>query len=374
MTWNALFRSFFQLKVNALFLIENKQIKGILYKNHFVEMFSNLEEGIQNFNLAENINSISNLDTLLSLFQEYSISINDKNVVGVIDASLDTLTHWERSEVIAAFDSTKYENPTVEASTVIPPESTLISQDVLIQYQLAVMALETFPMAILAIDTNGKSLFFNEEWLFFKKRFPQYLQTQVILKRAKELMIEYALHESINLSDIFTLHNTIPIDKCLYMKFIRSQGKTIGYLFWFARDKMETIDIQQPSIEESSLSLEQILTNKEKEILLSTLAKCNGDQRLAAQSLQITYKLFSNKYNKLFPSNTAQIAIPTKAERKAVDSDSDPSTDHYSEVKIEKKKTQRTKTNKVNIIPQEKADEKIEKPKTKRKKKEVLKE
>ena len=300
-SWNILLRSFYHIKTNVLFYLNDNLIQGYIYKNDLIERFSDIEQGGQSFSLQDHLHSIQTLDQLLVLFQENSISKDNKIIAGIIDNSMSIVHYWDRSDIIKAYkepEIKKEENETHTLNNEIPKDSLLISQEAMIQYQLATLALETFPMAILAIDTNGKNLFCNEEWLFFKKRHSQNLHTQVILKKAKDLMVDYALNEVIDFNSVFTLDNTI-YNKPLYMKFLRHLGKTVGYLFWFYRENLNSKSIENNN-ETNEISLAEHLLIKEKELLLLAFHKYDGDEKLAAKSLHITKKEFSLKYKSHF--------------------------------------------------------------------------
>ncbi len=305
-TWQILLRFFYQYISTALLYIEEGKIKGIILRQELVEKLSDLESGNINISLNNLVHKIKDLNELLSYYNKHHVKQDGDKVMPVINKNLKFVGFWKYAELIKSWENLPDIQPwdpkkLKKNDGISKTEKEEQREEIAFPNNLAsltILAMETLPMGILAIDTKGNKLFCNEDWLILKKKNPMQLKTDVILKKAKKLMVQYAFKKSIDFKIEFHLDDILP-NVGLSMKFIRNQNKTVGYLFW-ADHSLEIKFNKDRNRMYKKKSLDAILMEEEKKILNWAFREKSGDTMKAAKMLGISKKKFVQRYNKYY--------------------------------------------------------------------------
>ena len=236
--WVSLTRLFFKYGVETIICIQGKQILGIIEKSLVIEKSNQLEQDSRD-GLRSIVRKQTSIDSLLNTFYQYAVLHNQRKVLPVINSRGKFIQLWGYQELLAQLGYLSIDNKsTVEKSDLTQGENLEKDQTNKMSQQFLVeLVLETLPIRLLTLGLSGDILFYNTDWSELEKKYPDLLSTKVIFREAKKKMLHYALEgEQLASSEIdpdmtFPL-TVLPCKKVIQMKFIHSNDKVIGYLFW----------------------------------------------------------------------------------------------------------------------------------------------
>jgi len=184
---------------------------------------------------------------------------------------------------------------------------------------IATVALETLPIPMMALDTKGSLLFYNQEWKDIELQNPEF-NHQVIMNRARDIMAKLAFEGKLSKDSVIKLesksHNLMTEMKSL-QKYSQGKSQVFGYLFWIIPQSTERLNapIVQPHSQPKKIkpadhhlteiedyygkTLRDILLEKEKKVLLWAMKESDGNQTNAAMLAGIPRQTFAYRYNKL---------------------------------------------------------------------------
>ncbi len=284
--WISLLNIFFEYQTSLILKITEGKLHGVIYKDHIVTYSNTSNE--KPFQLENIVHNINNLEEIMQLYYEYAIIIDQKKCLPVVNNKLSFVGLWNYLNIIYAWD----ELPIIKTWGI--PKIRPNAETKNLKESLTTLVLETLPIQLLTLNTKGNILFCSEDWLSLQKKFPKELSTSMIFKQAKQYMIQYALHESINMDKAFKILS-LPPENELYMKFITFQGKAIGYLFWF-----QQVIGTKNKLNYDNQSLKSFLQEQEKNIIAWALKKHDNDHEIVAKSLKVSLKKFETRYKQLF--------------------------------------------------------------------------
>ena len=219
------------------------------------------------------------------------------------------------------------QNPNDPVKINITNSNASPEKDHLSDNSIATVALETLPIPMMALDTKGSLLFFNQEWKDIELQNPEF-NHQVIMNRARDIMAKLAFEGKLSKDSVIKLesksHNLITEMKSL-QKHSQGKSQVFGYLFWIIPPSSETLNapiIQPHSQPEKKKpadrhlaevedyygkTLRDILLEKEKKVLLWAMKESDGNQTNAAMLAGIPRQTFAYRYNKLIAKENLKI-------------------------------------------------------------------
>ncbi len=300
-TWQKLLQLFYQYKTDILLYTEDNKLKGFISHDDFTGNLSDLEN--INPELLFFVKKIYDADQILTYLENSGVSHEGKKVLPVINKKFNFFDLWNRVDIIKAWENIGVETRATSREEL--KENSGQNKKSLNQ-KLAMLAMETLPIGMLALDTSGKQLFYNEDWLALKKKYPRELTTKRIIQNAKNFMAEEVYKSKVNLCATFHLHTIIQGD-LVKMRLIRHKNSTIGYLFWYPEASVSELSVSTalPDSENKETdfyqgkSLKEILNEKEKQILIWAIEKAKGKIGDAAKILGVPRQTFSYRYDRL---------------------------------------------------------------------------
>ena len=299
-SWQKLLRIFYQYAAEVLLYIESGKLKGLVFRQDFSEDLSDLAS--INPSLDSFVTKIKDIDEALAHLERSQAEQEGKKVIPALNKDFDLIGLWSRLEIIQAWEdvpSVKKWQPQKEGGKPDQGGSKDIHHEeksqISLNQKLAMLAMEALPIGMLAMDTLGNQLFYNEDWLALKKKHPRILTTKRILQSAKEMMAREAHKTAMNLNATFVLNDIIR-DDVLKMRLIRDKNSTIGYLFWYPEALTKRVSKTSETYE--GKSLKKILADKEKQILAWAMDKAKGKISEAAKILGVPRQTFAYRYDK----------------------------------------------------------------------------
>jgi len=208
---------------------------------------------------------------------------------------------------------------------------------------LSIQALEALPIPMMAIDTKGKVLFFNQDWEIMQDKESK-LEAVSLMNYAKDEMAKLAFEGKLTIHSTLEFTSIYP-GKIIKMKSLlsdqtantdkkhESRPLATGYIFWVINDSINTKEDSELSVnvggqnkskgflendhakqvsaqnsttgedqkeEYSGRTLNDILANEEKKVLAWAMQKAGKNQSHAATILGIPRQTFAYRYKKYF--------------------------------------------------------------------------
>ncbi|MES0489235.1 MAG: helix-turn-helix domain-containing protein [Leptospirales bacterium] len=354
-----LLRTFFRYEVSLILLFnEKKSIEGAFFKSDIESLMSDLES----VQLAEAppLRELSDLESLLELFQQYGVLQDNIRVLPAVDFFFEVQGLLGRREIIDAWGELEEAEQLIEFEpsrkkpsfsepvdikkiiTKTPKPKIIISQagsepspqveKVFQGFQtsldanpnLSLLALEALPLPMLAVDLKGKTLFFNNDWDSFRVKYP-HLETLDLMDKAKDKMARMAFEGDLTIQSTLEFSDFVPRAILKMRSLLDERGSrptVIGYLFWIDRDQATSKLLANSSSPEetekpvssqvllsaqpehrtgySGKSLNDILADEEKKALSWAITEADGNQTSAAALLGLPRQTFAYRYKKYF--------------------------------------------------------------------------
>lgn len=379
--YQSLLRILYRYQSETLLVYETGLIQGLVSKHRLEEQLSDLSHAGSDFTLPA---TPAEMEDVLLAISKSTLIENNRKALPVIDNNGKFLGLWDQPQILrTAVDlsqshSVSSNNEKPESLKTIPQESSnqssqgFINSDIKIEVKetnneidlqmestnrppgksrgdenkktinendfssaeyISIKTLESLPIPMLAVDTKGAALFYNQDWVELQKQNREILGIKKIMDTAKDLMAKLAFDGELEITSILELPTKL-IDHELKMRSIlddtRNRPEVIGYIFWTENRKKEVIkeiikevikEIPQKrpsgefkkntSIDEThrresnqekkylGKTLVELLREEEKKILLWAMNEADGNQSNAAMLLGIPRQTFSFRYNKI---------------------------------------------------------------------------
>jgi len=248
---------------------------GILKKEDVIAELSDIaRSSVKIDEFVQKLAKKMTMDELLPLV------VNVKELIA-IDLFGEVQGRWSRLDLFMAAEGhyTKNEKEKGKEEEGQP-------KDTVIEW-LIYMVLEHIPRALYAVNSNGKTIFFNGHFEeMYQNAFPESIDVDI----AK---VESILMDS-SQNDIYTSHvykRQFFYNKELKAYYervpLKSENKTVGYLFMFERDITKQ-DLLVPDIISDTDGIDELLSRAERSILVQALTQSGYDVNQAAKMLHIT--------------------------------------------------------------------------------------
>ncbi len=169
-------------------------------------------------------------------------------------------------------------------------------KDTVIEW-LIYMVLEHIPRALYAVNSNGKTIFFNGH-------FEELYHNAFTESDDVDIAITEKILMDSTINDIYTSYGSKRQFfynkelKAYYERVpLKSQNKTVGYLFMFERDITKQ-DLLVPDIISDTDSIDELLSRAERSILVQALTQSGYDVAQAAKMLHVTVADLKKRFNK----------------------------------------------------------------------------
>ncbi len=165
-------------------------------------------------------------------------------------------------------------------------EKEIQPKDAVIEW-LIYLVLEHIPRALYAVNSNGKTIFFNGHFEeIYTKAFPDAKDVDIA---ATERILMDASKNDIYTSYVYKRQFFYNKDLKAYYErvLLKSDNKTVGYLFMFERDITKQ-DLLVPDIISDTDGIDELLSRAERSILVQALTQSGYDIAQTARILNIT--------------------------------------------------------------------------------------
>lgn len=165
-------------------------------------------------------------------------------------------------------------------------EEEIQPKDTIIEW-LIYLVLEHIPRALYAVNSNGKTIFFNGHFEeIYNKAFPD--ATDVDIAATERILMD-ASKNDIYTSYVYKRQFFYNKELKAYYERVplKSENKTVGYLFMFERDITKQ-DLLVPDIISDTDGIDELLSRAERSILVQALTQSGYDVAQAAKILNIT--------------------------------------------------------------------------------------
>lgn len=214
---------------------------------------------------------------------------------------------------------------------------------------IIVKTLEALPIPMLAVNTKGEVLFYNQDWVNLQKKNKNHLGVKNIMNITRDLMAKMAFDGSLEIDSVLSIPNP-PQGYRISMRSILSEpvkiSQVMGYVFWAEQEPEFIVPENAPqntlentigsnresnrekdngsvqstsheAVSEAALesvqdingeksysgkTLIDLLQEEEKKIMAWAMQETGGNQTNAAMLLGIPRQTFSYRYHKLFDS------------------------------------------------------------------------
>lgn len=174
--------------------------------------------------------------------------------------------------------------------------------------RLAINTLAALELPLMACDGSGNELFHNRAFGALRKKFAASLQSDTLLRRAKDAIAESALKGDLDIERPVKLRGAVP-GYLVCCKAIRDfddpSARAQGYIFWLEeviRTPNVATDLAVADDGKSDFSgrtLPEILAAEEYRAMAWAMREANGNQTDAALLLGIPRQTFNYRYRKL---------------------------------------------------------------------------
>jgi transcriptional regulator with PAS, ATPase and Fis domain len=267
-------RLFYEYNVPILPVISKRGILfGILKKDDVIAELSDIaRSSIRVDEFVQKLAKKMTMDELIPLV----VNVND---IVAIDLFGEVQGKWSRLDLFMAAEG-HFEKKEKQQDIEIQPKDTAIEW-------LIYLVLEHIPRALYAVNSNGKTIFFNGH---FEE---VYLNTYPDSSDVDVALVETLLMDTTK-NDIFTSY----VHKRQYffnkeMKTyyervpLKDENKTVGYLFLFERDITKQ-DLLIPDIISESDGIDELLSRAHRAILVKALVQSDYELATTATMLHIT--------------------------------------------------------------------------------------
>ena len=339
-----LFSTFYQLNCKAVFIFYGSSKIYLLLKQELIEIMD--ENG--NISLSSKLpkKEIKTTIELEQIFEKYSIPMEEQKKIPVLNQQFQTKGYWNFQNALAKLHpNTAYSNMESSdrgSSNVIlsrrdPKKnfgkesqkapikksfshySKFLSHEInsniqitLEKYNILKYSLETLPIPMLALDSNGGLLFANEDWLVLIDSLKKKIKPGDILEMIQDKVVETVMDGTSFLKPIFL--NQLEEKSFMYFKPIQKNKediKIVGYLLWcIEKSKMTTKDMVEELFREFVQSNHHIknvlggfLDTIEQQTLQLALEKTKQKTKSASQLLGISDKSLYYRLSKLKSEN-----------------------------------------------------------------------
>ncbi|MDH7554142.1 MAG: helix-turn-helix domain-containing protein [Spirochaetota bacterium] len=159
-------------------------------------------------------------------------------------------------------------------------------KDAVIEW-LIYMVLEHIPRALYAVNSNGKTIFFNGHFEeMYINTFPE--SSDVDIAFTEKILMDSAIND-IYTSYVYKRQFFYNKELKAYYERVplKSENKTAGYLFMFERDITKQ-DLLVPDIISDTDGIDELLSRAERSILVQALTQSAFDVAQASKMLHIT--------------------------------------------------------------------------------------
>ena len=173
----SLLRLFYQYSCETILYLKDGKLKGYIQKQEVTESLSDISR--TNVDLTSLVHRIEDMDQILSFLERSSIVKDNKKRIPIINKRFKFVDLWERVDLIRSWEDipkiekwdlkTKVRQDTEPAPT--QDESTY--ENGVLSQKLALLAMETLPIGMLAVSALGEEILCNEGLASFKENVSQ---------------------------------------------------------------------------------------------------------------------------------------------------------------------------------------------------------
>lgn len=170
--------------------------------------------------------------------------------------------------------------------------------------RLVTATLEAISIPLIALDLDGDSLFFNDEWVKLRAKYPGRLDNLLILAAVKEMIMERALDGGLENDETLNLRGLLR-SRLIKARPIRPENNDLppaGYLFWLEPSPLGEVPLNSARKSLGNFSgrtLPDILAEEERRAIVWALEQAGGNQSNAALLLGIPRQTFAYKLKRL---------------------------------------------------------------------------
>jgi len=207
--------------------------------------------------------------------------VNVKELIA-IDLFGEVQGRWSRLDLFMAAEGHYTKNEKEKGKE----EKEAQSKDTVIEW-LIYMVLEHIPRALYAVNSNGKTIFFNGHFEeMYQNAFPE--STDVDIAKVESILMDSSYND-IYTSYVYKRQFFYNKELKAYYERVplKSENKTVGYLFMFERDITKQ-DLLVPDIISDTDGIDELLSRAERSILVQALTQSSYDITQAAKMLHIS--------------------------------------------------------------------------------------
>ena len=353
-----LMRNFFQFQTDTLLCVHEDIIAGTIDKRAIEELMSDL---VQTENQEIPVQKFFSGEDALEALVHRGILVNNQKAIPAVDNNGIFIALWSKAEILKHITSNapdvkkdsdyeslpKIPEKTNKVDPVKPEIRVQISsaqknneikktQQILNSSSaettsthfpdsdyVSIKTLETLPIPMLAVDTRGEVLFYNQDWINLQQREKNSLGVKTLMRTSRDLMAKMAFDGNLEIDSVLHIPGA-PEGYSLQMKSILGDNepvaRAIGYLFWIEHNPSQNSSGKKPEREKSSQTkihpendpadeprkdymgktLIELLEMEEKKIIRWAMDEADQNQSNAAMLLGIPRQTFSYRYHKLF--------------------------------------------------------------------------
>jgi transcriptional regulator with PAS, ATPase and Fis domain len=270
-------RLFYVHNVPILPVISKRGILfGILKKEDVIAELSDIaRSSVKIDEFVQKLAKKMTMDELLPLV------VNVKELIA-IDLFGEVQGRWSRLDLFMAAEGHYTKNEKEKGKE----EKEAQSKDTVIEW-LIYMVLEHIPRALYAVNSNGKTIFFNGHFEeMYQNAFPE--STDVDIAKVESILMDSSYND-IYTSYVYKRQFFYNKELKAYYERVplKSENKTVGYLFMFERDITKQ-DLLVPDIISDTDGIDELLSRAERSILVQALTQSSYDITQAAKMLHIS--------------------------------------------------------------------------------------
>ena len=270
-------RLFYVHNVPILPVISKRGILfGILKKEDVIAELSDIaRSSVKIDEFVQKLAKKMTMDELLPLV------VNVKDLIA-IDLFGEVQGRWSRLDLFMAAEGHYTKNEKEKGKE----EKEAQSKDTVIEW-LIYMVLEHIPRALYAVNSNGKTIFFNGHFEeMYQNAFPE--STDVDIAKVESILMDSSYND-IYTSYVYKRQFFYNKELKAYYERVplKSENKTVGYLFMFERDITKQ-DLLVPDIISDTDGIDELLSRAERSILVQALTQSSYDITQAAKMLHIS--------------------------------------------------------------------------------------
>lgn len=249
---------------------------GILKKEDVIAELSDIaRSSVKIDEFVQKLAKKMTMDELLPLV------VNVKELIA-IDLFGEVQGRWSRLDLFMAAEGQYKKNEKEKEKE----EKETQQKDTVIEW-LIYMVLEHIPRALYAVNSNGKTIFFNGHFEeMYQNAFPE--STDVDIAKVEQILMDSSQND-IYTSYVYKRQFFFNKELKVYYERVplKSENKTVGYLFMFERDITKQ-DLLVPDIISDTDGIDELLSRAERSVLVQALTQSGYDVTQAAKILNIT--------------------------------------------------------------------------------------